>query len=110
MSRHDSAVHRHMYNHLFGHDVDRIVTRTEYSFLMYQPLEKHRLYLIGIGDEARELVYIGRDFHEDGPVMFEFVSTDGIVIQFTLPQLTEIEKQGGIRAGDKVSIPTPRGD
>lgn len=69
---------------------------------MITPLEKHTVYLLGLGDGARRCVYIGRHFPEDHPPVFQFQDLDSEEThEFLLPQLTAMEKQGGLRIGDK---------
>lgn len=64
---------------------------------MYTALEHNRQYRIGIGDEARVVTYMYRDFPEDHPAVFNFMDQEtGELVSFLLEQLTEIERQGGI--------------
>ena len=64
---------------------------------MYTALEHNRLYRIGIGEEAKVLIFTHRDFPEDHPALFHFQDLEsGERISFMLPRLTEIERQGGI--------------
>lgn len=69
---------------------------------MITPLEKHTTYYIGLGDQQRKCVYLGRHFPEDHPPLFQFQDLNtGSTIEFLLPQLTALEKQGALRYGDK---------
>lgn len=64
---------------------------------MYTALEHNRQYRIGIGDEARVVTYMYRDFPEDHPPVFNFIDQEtGELVGFMLEQLTAIEKEGGI--------------
>ncbi len=65
---------------------------------MYTALERNRSYRIGLGDEAREVMYMYRDFPEDHPSVFNFLDLEsGELVGFLLEQLTELEKQGAIK-------------
>jgi hypothetical protein len=65
---------------------------------VYTALERNRQYRIGIGDEARLVTFREREFPEDHPPVFTFLDHEsGELVHFMLEQLTEIEKQGGIR-------------
>ena len=69
---------------------------------MITALEKHRVYRIGIGDKAKDMLYIGRHFPDDHPPVFSFEDTEtGIVTEFLLPQLTVLEKNNGLHFGPK---------
>lgn len=65
---------------------------------MYSALERNRAYLIGWGDEAKELVFLNRDFPPDDPPVFNFrdVAT-GELIEFRLEQLTALEQEGALQ-------------
>ncbi len=65
---------------------------------MYTALERNRQYSIGVGDEARIVTFMNRDFPEDHPAMFNFMDQEtGELVCFMLEQLTAIEREGGIR-------------
>lgn len=69
---------------------------------MITPLEKYTVYRLGLGEDARTCVYLGRYFPEDHPPVFQFQDlTTEEVHEFALPQLTAMEKAGGLRIGDK---------
>lgn len=69
---------------------------------MITPLEKHTVYYLGLGEATRRCVYLGRHFPEDHPAVFQFYDLDSEEThEFALPQLTAMEKQGGLRYGDK---------
>lgn len=69
---------------------------------MMTALERHRVYRIGIGDKAIDLLYLGRDFPEDHPAVFNFQNTEtGDTVEFLLSQLTALEKDGALRFGPK---------
>ena len=63
---------------------------------MYTALEHHRMYRIGLGDEAKVLTYLYRDFPvDDAPACFNFREREsGELVTFTLPQLTALEREG----------------
>ncbi len=65
---------------------------------MYTALERNRSYRIGLGDEARVVTYVGRDFPEDHPPIFEFIDQEtGERVGFLIEQLTDLEQQGAIK-------------
>ncbi len=65
---------------------------------MYTALEHNRSYRIGLGDEARTVTYMYRDFPEDHPAVFNFMDQEtGELVGFLLEQLTELERQGAIK-------------
>jgi hypothetical protein len=69
---------------------------------MIAALERHRTYFIGLEPDQRELLYIGRYFPEDHPPLFQFQDlSTGEVIEFLLPQLTALEKDGALLFGNK---------
>lgn len=65
-------------------------------------LERHRVYRLGVGEEAIDVVYIGREFPEDHPAVFTFQNIEtGDTVDFLLDQLTALEKDGALRFGPK---------
>ncbi len=73
---------------------------------MYTALEKNRAYLIGIGEDAIVMVYLGRDFPDDHPPVFEFMDAETReLISFSLDQLTALEEQGALRYGGMTHLP-----
>ena len=66
---------------------------------MYTALERNRLYQIGLGDEAKTLVYQGRDFPvEDSPAVFNFLDREsGELVTFFLEQLTALEREAAFK-------------
>lgn len=69
---------------------------------MMTALERHRVYRLGVGDEAIDVVYIGREFPEDHPAVFTFQNIEtGDTVDFLLDQLTALEKDGALRFGPK---------
>ncbi len=69
---------------------------------MITALEKHRIYRLGVGDKARDMLYIGRHFPDDHPPLFSFqdIETEE-VHEFMMPQLTAFEKVSGFHIGPK---------
>ena len=65
---------------------------------MYTALERNRSYSIGLGDKARTVTFINREFPEDHPPIFNFIDQEtGELIVFILEQLTDLERQGAIK-------------
>lgn len=64
---------------------------------MYTALERQRSYRIGLGDQARSLVYTGRTFPDDHPAVFHFTDLEtGEEISLSLPQLTALEEANAL--------------
>jgi len=72
-------------------------TTNERGLIIYTALEHNRLYRIGLGEEAKTLIYIGREFPDDHPAIFLFQRLDnGERISFMIEELTFLEKEGAV--------------
>lgn len=79
-------------------DIPHELSYLAWRMSVYTALEHNRSYRIGLGDEARVVTYMYRDFPEDHPAVFNFMDQEtGELVGFLLEQLTELERQGAIK-------------